>query len=240
MNITAPEIAHGWTTADVDRVVRWALTKPHTQVASHTDRYEIAWSAAALALAEATEPPSRRDLRGAAWRALGRLGEEELRHAGKWRDGSRRWQFDAYWLRVTRAPDPADAAADRDIARRYLSLVTPAQRAALLALAEHDDYGRAGEALGIAAGTVKAYVATARHKIRAAREAAALHGELRTAAANRGPEPKRLRPVERRRVYAAHRRAGLKSWRAAALIGVTAERTRAQYEADYRRARAAT
>lgn len=168
MNFTAPEIAHGWTAADVDRIVRWALRMPHTQLGQDFDtRYEIATSAAFLALCEATTPPSIHHLRRAAWSALARQGEQELRHHGYRRDGSARWGFDAYWFgRVAQAPDPADIAADRDAARRALAVMSPMQRACIVALAECGTLPAAAHALGLATGTVKIHVFRARAKVR--------------------------------------------------------------------------
>jgi len=147
------EIRHGLTMADLDRAARWAVAR---NVGVHTfsraERYETAWSAAALALCEATDPPTLSDLASAGWQAIAAARAEEMRHHGidnTRRIGEGRPMFERYWSwHAAPARSFEAGVVDRVALDQVWPLLTGAQQAALTALAVYGSIPLAAAATG--------------------------------------------------------------------------------------------
>lgn len=161
------EIAHGYTLADLNRLAAKACAADRSLAGDMTTRYDTAWSAIALALVEAERWPRPESLVRAGWQAIYaeiRAMQHTYGYSEHTRDlGPRAC---AYWTRR-----PTDHAEDRVIeplaVRQILPTLTPGQRAAVHALAVHDDYQAAADSLGLAYRTFCARIRAARAQFHA-------------------------------------------------------------------------
>ncbi|MFJ8929294.1 hypothetical protein ACIRLA_22215 [Streptomyces sp. NPDC102364] len=145
-------VAHGYTMRDLDRLAASACTYDRSMASDATTRYEIAWSAIAEALCTATEPPEWHDLFTVGWRAI-YAEVREMRHmfGHRDKDGTNEvassQRFRQYWTLPPTQPD--EGIAERIAVGQVLAVLTESERAAVVALAVHDDYQAAADALGI-------------------------------------------------------------------------------------------
>lgn len=162
----------GFTIHDIDRMARAACVADRSYSSDMTTRYETAWSAIALALSEADEPPARADLVRAGWQAIYReVRAVQDMHGVSREDRSGQIgsapRFAAYWRVVHH--EGADERIVEDIAvHQVLAVLSDPYRDAILALAVHDTYQAAADALGITYKALVARIGTARRRVRAA------------------------------------------------------------------------
>jgi hypothetical protein len=148
------EVRHGYTMADMDRAVRMALARNvGVNAFTRTERYEIAWSAVALALCEADLPPTMSDLASAGWQAVSEARLTEMRHHGKdfnRRVGQQRPSFDRYWYwHSGPAGSPEPAIVERLALHQIWPLLAQSEQEALTALAVHGTVLLAAAATGV-------------------------------------------------------------------------------------------
>lgn len=156
---TKPGIRWGYTLADIDRMARAACTADRTLSSDATTRYDTAWSAIALAICEATQPPTRADLVRTGWQAIyadvrasrQMYGIDTTDRSGEVASAPR---MVAYWTRI-----PHDGACEDRIDRialdQILATLWDIEYDAIHALAAHGTYQAAADTLGI---TYKALV----------------------------------------------------------------------------------
>jgi hypothetical protein len=163
-------VAHGYTMRDLDRLAAAACSYDRSMASDATTRYDVAWSAIAEALCAATEPPQWHDLFTVGWRAI-YAEVREMRHLYGHRDkdgtnevaSSRR--FRQYWTLPPERPD--EGIAERMAVGQVLAVLTETERAAVVALAVHDDYQAAADALGIGYSALTVRMSSARKRFRA-------------------------------------------------------------------------
>lgn len=141
----------GLTLLDLHRATRMALARNvGVNAFSRTERYDIAWTAAATALYEADEPVTLSDLASAGWQAIAEARITEMRHHGidhTRRIGEGRPRFAAYWH--TTGGEPVSERVCEEIALAQIwPRLTPGQREALAALAAFGTATAAAAALG--------------------------------------------------------------------------------------------
>jgi hypothetical protein len=165
---------HGYTLADLERLSRLSAGTAHANAGwSITERCEIAWSGMAEALVVATEPPAQADLVAAGRQAIYRGVRADLHHHGvSKRDplagiGSMR-AFAAYWWywAALTSAGPEERVVDRTALAQIWTRLTERDRQALVALAVHETYRAAAEALGISYDRFKERVHFARRRFR--------------------------------------------------------------------------
>lgn len=166
---SAAVVAHGYTMRDLDRIAAAACTYDRSMASDATTRYDVAWSAIAEALCAAEEPPEWHELLTVGWRAI-YAEVREMRHlfGQRDRDGTNEvasaQRFRQYW---TLPPErPEEGAAERMAVPQILAVLSPAEREAVVALAVHDDYQAAADALGINYTAFTARMTTARRRFR--------------------------------------------------------------------------
>lgn len=165
---TPPKLRYGYTLTALDDLTRIALsqTVDGRGLMSAADRYHIVWSGIALALYEAADRPSREDLVRAGWRALAEARTQEMQAHGYRLDSGQvriRHSFDSYW----RTPgEPAEERLIERLAiRQSLGVLSPRQRAAVVAVAAFGDYDEAQTALSITRGTLTEHLMNARRRV---------------------------------------------------------------------------
>lgn len=130
------------------------------------ERADIAWSAIAEHLYAAGEPPSRSDLIRAGMLAIGAHYDKDWAQYGiypKDRYAETGVNFERYWAIAARpTPGPEERVVERAALRQIWHELTHGQREALTALAVHDDYGRAADALGKRHSTFNSQISVAR------------------------------------------------------------------------------
>jgi DNA-binding CsgD family transcriptional regulator len=162
------EIRHGYNLADVHLLAKRAVWRIWGLHLDYHARYDLAWSGIVhhLYAAEA-ERPTPGDLVFAGQDAIAHHVREELRHAGRAKDGDHdlRRRFTAYWeTQIRHASSPEPRIVERVALWQIWPELTAAQRGALLALATHGTYRAAADSLGIAEKTFKQHVGNARHR----------------------------------------------------------------------------
>jgi hypothetical protein len=149
------ELWFGYTLEALTRMAHWAARhrKPWHQGIELSVRYGIAWAAIAEFLYAAEEPPTSADLVRAAWNAISDQADSRRQFLGYAHAHSAETtgrNFERYWHAVAA---PADSPEERLVKRIALAQIwprlTPASQEALLALAIHEDYRKAAEALGL-------------------------------------------------------------------------------------------
>ncbi|MFD4258201.1 hypothetical protein ACFWR9_11360 [Streptomyces sp. NPDC058534] len=163
-------VAHGFTMRDVHAMAAAACRADRSLASDAHTRYDVAWSAIASALAEADEPPGRTELVRVGWQAI--YNEvREMRHTFGHRDkdGTNEVasspRFRQYWTLPPAYPE--DGLIERLAVPQILARLTDAERAAVIALAVHDDFQAAADALGIKYGAMTARISMARRRFRA-------------------------------------------------------------------------
>jgi DNA-directed RNA polymerase specialized sigma24 family protein len=163
-------VAHGYTMRDLHKLAASACTYDRSMASDAGTRYNTAWSAIAEALCAADEPPAWHDLFTVGWRAI--YNEvREMRHTYGFfeKDGSNGVasspRFVQYWTQPPVRPD--DGLTERLAVGQILATLTDTERDAVVALAVHDDYRRAAEALGISYTALTVRMSAARKRFRA-------------------------------------------------------------------------
>lgn len=161
------EVRHGYTLADLEAIARAACRADRSLASDAHTRYSVALSAIGLALAEADDPPRREDLVRAGWQAI----YDEVRgmrhlYGFAEKDGTRGVasspRFVEFWWHGTTSFE--DALVERLSAPAVLSTLTDSERAAVLALAGHDDYPAAAAALDLRYSTLTVRLSNARKR----------------------------------------------------------------------------
>lgn len=163
-------VAHGYTLTDLDQMTHAACIADRTLAMDHHTKRDIAWSAIALALCEAQTPPHRQELIRIGWQAIYRDVRDERRSHGVPDssygdyDVSLRPRFAMYWEEKRYIPSPENGIVERLAAHQVAARLRPDEMAAVVALAVHDDYSRAAEALGIGYSTLTMRLGCARRR----------------------------------------------------------------------------
>ena len=164
------EIKYGYTIGDLDAMARAAVRADRSMVSGAHTRYGIAWSAIALALVEAPHWPRRERLVQAGWQAI-YADVRGMRHAlgmasrpsepgsTPMAAGSR---AQAYWYRPVVAFE--DGLVERLAVGPVLATLTGPEREAVVALAVHDNYLEAAQALGISYKALTQRLSAARRR----------------------------------------------------------------------------
>jgi len=128
------------------------------------DRFDIAWAGLIDHLTTCDTPPEPFELYKAAQRAIGRASNKELNEHGLTHGGDGLHampKFEIYWT-----PRPAPAAdttvVDRIAMWQIWATLRPLHKLALLALAAHNDYTQAAQAIGYPYSTFTALISQAR------------------------------------------------------------------------------
>lgn len=199
------EVRLGYTLSDLDGIARSAVAADRLKATSATERFDIAWSAIAMALCESDTRPERAALVQVGWQAIAKHVRDGLRQRG-YRDGPRDWadstptmpRFVQFWGSPV-TPSPEEWVVERLAARQVMAVVSGIYADAITALAVHNDYQAAASALGISYSAFKERIIQARKRL----HAAWLEGET----------PRRDRRTDRRveahgKELASHCRAG--------------------------------
>lgn len=170
------ELRHGYTMADLHAIARLAVHTAGTMAGNWHERYDTAWSAIAEHLYAAEHWPPRPDLVRAGQLAIYAVVTDERHHHGYYKHKTiggtagpaSSPKFLAYWCDwiASTAPSCESAVVERAALAQILPLLTPTQRAAVIALAVYDDYRKAAAALGMKYGTFTCHVADARNRFR--------------------------------------------------------------------------
>lgn len=169
------ELRYGYTLGDLDRIARGAAKRTRAAVGTVAERHDIARYGAVEALYASDGPIAEPLLFRAAVAALWAESKNSRHLEGRrWIDDHTGTGFGAigsmpnfvrYWGDANRAtPSPEARVVDRMTLAQILPTLTPGQRAALVALAVHDDYALAAEALGLAYSTFVSRVSVARER----------------------------------------------------------------------------
>jgi hypothetical protein len=128
------------------------------------ERFEIAWAGLVDHLTACEAPPEPFELYKAAQRAIGRASSKELNEHGLTHGGdglTAMPRFEIYW--APRPAPPADATVvDRIAMWQIWATLRPLHKLAFLALAAHDDYAQAAQAIGYPYSTFTALIWEAR------------------------------------------------------------------------------
>jgi hypothetical protein len=155
----------GYTFAELRRIAnratvycRWGDRFPFTE------RFEIAWAGMVDFLTGCDIPPQPFEVYRAAQRAIGSASESELREHGMRHGPDGLYatpRFEVYWT-----PKPAPAAdttvVDRIAMWQIWATLRPLHKMVFLALAAHNDYARAAEAVGYPYGSFSSLICQAR------------------------------------------------------------------------------
>jgi hypothetical protein len=146
------ELRHGYTLAHLDALaVQAARGQRFSRDADFAVRLEDAWSAIAESLYAADERPTPDDLVRAAWTAMSGEADRISRAHGlntHDRYAGTIGRFQQYWIgsaHQTRSPE--EPIVERVALSQIWSRLSLSHRQLLLALAVHDDHGRAADAL---------------------------------------------------------------------------------------------
>jgi hypothetical protein len=165
-------IRWGRTLADLDDVVRRAINRTHQYRACDAEeRYAAGWHAAVELLYTTTEPPQTRDLYCAAWRAADHLTTRTAEERGVSRSRGDAYtgrtdtpKWHAYWTTIARhTTSPEEPIVERTALEQIWPQLHPRHQTALQALAAHEDYHAAADALGLKHNTYYAQVRHARN-----------------------------------------------------------------------------
>jgi DNA-directed RNA polymerase specialized sigma24 family protein len=163
------EVARGYTMRDLHKLAAAAYSYDRSMASDAATRYDIAWSAIAEALCASEEPPTWHDLFTIGWRAI-YAEVREMRHlfGQRDKDGTNEVasspRFRQYWTLPHERPE--EGIAERAAVPQILAVLRPTEREAVIALAVHDDYQRAAEALGINYSTLTQRMTAARRRFR--------------------------------------------------------------------------
>lgn len=163
------EVAHGYTLRDLDQMTHAAMKADRSMAMDYADRRDIAWSAIAEALCAAPHWPKRSTLIQAGWQAIYRAVREEYRQHGyadrAWESGhATAPRFVQFWF-PTVTPSPEERIVERLAAHQVLDTLTPVYRDAVVALAVHQDYRLAAQALDVKDSAYRVRISTARRRM---------------------------------------------------------------------------
>jgi hypothetical protein len=148
-------VRHGYTLADINGIAIQALRMDRWNGGDTDERYAAIWHAIAEDILSAETAPGRQSLLTTGIHAADRHVHAEMRHAG--RDpvniGRTIPGYERYWS-ATPTPSPETRVVERTALYQVLPLLTQRQREALMALAVHEDYSAAAQAIG---STYKTY-----------------------------------------------------------------------------------
>jgi hypothetical protein len=155
--------------ADLDALTRKAAFRSRWRFIGFDERADAARLAIVEHLLTATDRPDQWELVDAGDRAIRRHVEAEEHWGGFWvtrsevESGSRMTRYLRYWrssAQPTRSPE--NAVVDAFALRQIWPKLTRTQWAALVALAEHDDYDKAAAELGLTYHTLVSHLSNAR------------------------------------------------------------------------------
>jgi hypothetical protein len=128
------------------------------------ERFEIAWAGLVDHLTTCEAPPEPFELYKAAQRAIGRASSKELNEHGVTHGGDGLHampKFEIYW--APRPAPPADTTVVDKIAMWQIwATLRPLHKLAFLALAAHNDYTQAAQAIGYPYSTFTVLISQAR------------------------------------------------------------------------------
>lgn len=162
-------VAHGYTMNDLHTLTVAACRADRSLVSDAHTRYSVAWSAIATSLAEAATPPDRQDLIRTGWQAIYReVREMRVMFGFKDREGTHGVatapRFVQYWTIPPAMPE--EGLIERLAVSQILDTLTTPYRDAIVALAVHDTYQAAADALGITYVAFVARINVARKQLR--------------------------------------------------------------------------
>jgi hypothetical protein len=161
------QLRHGFTLSQVQALSVFAVQRDswHHDF-DFNDRLEAAWHAIIEHIYSSAEPPTVREIIRTGWRAIGEHVEKEHRFHGRNthdRYAGTTGKFERYWRAVAgTAPGPEERIIELLALAQIWPRLRPVYREVLAALAAHDDYGLAAEALGKRGATFRAQVSLAR------------------------------------------------------------------------------
>ncbi|MEU1373027.1 hypothetical protein ABZ442_05100 [Streptomyces triculaminicus] len=165
------EVRHGYSLRDLHRFAATAVAADRSLAGNAHLRYDIAWSAIALALAEATVPPHPQTLVRAGWQAIYADVRQGWQLYGVARDTDDRSvggapRFAIYWRNT--ATEPASETLIEAMAvSQILGTLPDIYREAVTALAAHDTLQAAADSLGISYVAMNGRIRTARKRFTA-------------------------------------------------------------------------
>lgn len=168
---SAPDhVVHGYTLRDLHALARSACAADRSLSSDMATRYDTAWSAIAEHLCAADTPPDWNELVRVGWQAIyadvkavrRMYGVDSTGHSGEVGSAPR---FAVYWL-ADRSDAVDDGLTERIAVHQILPTLPEHQRHAVVALAVHDDYAMAAEALGLKYATLVARLRFARKAFR--------------------------------------------------------------------------
>jgi hypothetical protein len=175
--VSAPHLRlrHGYTMADLHTLARLAVHTARASGGHWQDRYETAWSAIAEHVYATDDWPERSHLVRVGQLAILAVVDAERQSYGFYRrktDGAQHGAFSspafrAYWWDLcgaSPARSPEGPIVDRTALAQILPMLTHRQRSAIIALAVHDDYLTAADALGMKYTTFRSHVADGRNR----------------------------------------------------------------------------
>lgn len=170
MNSATLQVRHGFTMRDLDAMAKQACRADRSLASDADTRYNVAWSAIALALCEAEEAPEWHDLVTIGWQAIYREVKEMRGLFGfKDRDGTTAVatapRYVQYWTVPPIHPD--EDFAERIAVHQILDTIPETYRVAVVALAVHDDYQAAADSLGLKYSAFTFRMTVARQRFRA-------------------------------------------------------------------------
>ena len=141
-----------------------AVIADRTLALDYRTRTDIAWSAIAEALYAADEPPHRQALIRTGWQAI--YSEVRTINRGRgyrddYTDLELRPRFVMFWGSQT-TPSHEDRIVERTAVHQVLAELRPPYRDAIAALAVHENYQTAAEAMELKQGAFNARIAYAR------------------------------------------------------------------------------
>lgn len=162
-------LRHGYNLADLQRLTRLSIWRVSGGGLDYHTRHDVAWSAIAEALYAAPDdlPPTPQDLIAAGQSAVARQVREEMHHRGRDRHnpGQVMPMFASYWEGMQgRSPSPEDRVVDKTALWQIWPRLTDREREVLLALAAHENYRAAADALGANPATFNVNVSNARKR----------------------------------------------------------------------------
>lgn len=168
-------LRHGYTLVDLHQLARLAVHTAGKLATDWQERYDTAWSAIAEHLYAAPHWPQRHDLVRAGQLAVYAAIDDDRQAYGYYRrktDGAQHGAFSSpafrtYWWDLCGAMparSPEGPIVERHTVAAILPLLSAGQREALMALAAHEDYRAAADALGMTYVTYKSQVARARNR----------------------------------------------------------------------------
>lgn len=164
----SPQIRHGYTLADIDRLARVLATTRSASWCDRTDVADLCWHAIVTVLYEADQRLEPGWLLAAARQHVHRYVRDERREHGIPRDDPWALQGTArHWTRYwntwpTSTPSPEPQVVERLALAQVWSTLPQIDRDALAALAVHGDYRAAADALGLGYGAFCQRIRTAR------------------------------------------------------------------------------